>query len=258
MGKFHATVRCFIPPSQWKEKGVLLSGLAAHHLIHVLRVTPGAPITCFDGQGNEADAVVVEKSRRYLKLTLSTRRTAPLEDYSLTLGVALPRHGKLDEIVSQATQLGVHRIVPLKAERGVVQVPLERWARKEDRLRQIAIEAGKQSGRSRLPVLEPILPLAEFIPSFSHYDLILLFTVEGPAEELAELVVKSPSRHLLLLIGPEGDFSPKEIRQAEQAGAHLVSLGPTVLRCETACAVAVGIVSFLLREKGKGVRPQGV
>ncbi|MBI3332732.1 MAG: 16S rRNA (uracil(1498)-N(3))-methyltransferase [Candidatus Omnitrophica bacterium] len=245
-------IRCYLPKGGWDRSPVRIAGREAHHLLHVLRVTPGFKVTCFDGEGNEAEGVVAEVTRRDLLLRLKGKGRASVSGWQITLGVAIPQGGKLDQIVNEATQLGVSRIIPLSTARGVVKVSAEALGRKLAHWTRIAVEAGKQSGVSRLPAIDPVTSWSGLIRSISGYDLALIAAIEGPHEEIRALLSRGSARTILLLIGPEGDFTPEEIRQAVQAGAHRVSLGETVLRCETAAVAAVSILSFLLRENPKG------
>ena len=242
-------LRCFLPPEVWHGSEIRLSGREAHHLSRVLRIHVGDSVTCFDGEGTEAEAVIAQTTSREVILQLGQQRKTLLPAWDISLGIAVPGQGKLEEIINQATQLGVSRIIPLATQRTVAQFTLEHFSRKLIHLRQVAIEVLKQCGGSRIPGLQSITPWRELLATLSGYDLVLMATVEGPHEGLRDLVVNRRPKHLLVLVGPEGDFSSEEIQQAVQAGAHQVSLGPSVLRCETAAAAVVSIVSFLLREQ---------
>lgn len=235
--------RCYLPPRDWGKGEVGITGREAHHLAHVLRVKPGAVLTCFDGEGHEAEGIVCRVTRRELFLKLKAKREIPPPPWQLSLGVAIPKGSRLDPIVDQATQLGVSQILPLLTCRGVIQSEV-----RLPRLVQIAIEAARQSGLSRLPVIHPATPWSHCVRSFGGYDRVLMATVQGPHEDLNRLLRDPLLSNLLVLIGPEGDFTPEEIREAEEAGAHRISLGPTVLRVETAAIAAVSVLSFLLRK----------
>lgn len=242
-------IRCYLPPHLWEKAPVRLAGGEAHHLARVLRVRPGERLLCFDGQGRECEAVVLGVSGGRLLLRLGPERKRPRSAGSLTLAVAIPGQGMLDRIVHEATQFGVERIFPIQTERSVVRLPPERFERKCAHLRRIALEAAKQSGVNFLPALDSPLPFSRLVKLLPEYDLALLASVESPHEPLRPLLRAGPGgSRLILLVGPEGDFTPEEIARAEGAGAHRISLGSSVLRCETACVALLSVVSFLLRE----------
>lgn len=242
------TVRCFLAPEQWGEGEVHLSGREAHHLARVVRVSSGESVVCFDGMGREASARVLKVTGQGLLLSVGPSRALPEPSFRITLAVGIPGQGKLDEIVGQATQLGVRRVIPMITERTVVREMGARAARKQERLRRVAVEAIKQSGSGRVPDIQPFSSFDRTLPFFQEYDRVLLASVEGPWESLPAILEK---RCLcpLILVGPEGDFSPVEVEQAVRAGARRFSLGPTVLRCETACVAAVSLISYLLRTR---------
>ncbi|MBI3615586.1 MAG: 16S rRNA (uracil(1498)-N(3))-methyltransferase [Candidatus Omnitrophica bacterium] len=263
-------IRCYLPSEAWDQPSVRIDGPQAHHLLHVLRVKSGSVLVCFDGQGHEAAATVQEVSRKDLRIKLGERSALPSPPWTITLAVGIPKKGKFDQIVNEATQLGVDRIVPLLTARGVVKVP-DRSAvssnrshdseltsgavssnRSHARWVQISIEAGKQSGVGRLPAIQPATSWETMMGSIGSYDAALIATLQGPHESFGSLLSGRTPHRVLLLIGPEGDFTEEEIRQALRAGAHRISLGAGVLRCETAAVAAVSVVSFLLREGKKG------
>ena len=245
-------VRCFLSPEAWPDgPEVRLAGREAHHLARVLRVRKGDPVLCFDGRGREMECAVWEAGVGRVLLRAGRVREVPPLPWEVSLGVAVPGQGKLEEIVNSSTQMGVVHLFPLLTERTVVRFTRERFEKKRDHLRQVAVEAAKQSGAARLPEIHPITPWQKFLPAFSGYEKVFLGAVEGPHEDWRSLL-SAPwgcaYPKILLLIGPEGDFSPGEIRQAVAGGARPVSLGPSVLRCETAVTASLSILFFLLRE----------
>lgn len=239
-------VRCYIPPEQWQEL-CEVKGNPAHHLLHVLRVRPNQRITCFDGLGNEAQGLVTRIGRQSLFLRLGPLQSIQSEEGLISLGVALPRGGRLDRIVNQATQLGVRELIPIATARGVVRLTAAGFEKKRKRLSQIAVEAAKQSGVDWLPQIQPLVSWKGLLELFHDDDLILLASLEGPHENLQRLLSDARIKRVLILIGPEGDFTPEEISSAVSHGAHRISLSAHTLRCETAAVVAVGLVSFLLQ-----------
>ena len=194
--------------------------------------------------------IVKQVGRREVSLRIQERRQVPSPLWRVTLSLGIPKGNRMDQAIDQATQLGVSAVIPLITARGVVKIPPSGTGSKQARWRQIAVEAAKQCGVDRLPEIDPPIPWAELLRTLPSYDRVLIATVEGPHEPIRPLLSGGSARNLLLLIGPEGDFTPEEIQQAVQAGAHRIGLGPTVLRCETAAVVALGLLSFLLRKEG--------
>ena len=245
-------IRSFLPPERWKEGQVALSGREAHHLSRVLRVRRGETILCFDGQGRQMEAVVREAGQGRLLLEAGPVQQVPPPPWEVHLGIAVPGQGKLEEIVSFATQMGVSAVLPLQTERTVARFTADRFKRKMEHLRQVSVETAKQCGIGLLPGIRPVTPWSKLLASFPQYHRVLLTAVEGPREDWGEALSSLPvssSVKILLLIGPEGDFSPEEIQQASGAGARLVSLGPLVLRCETAVVAGLATLFFLLRNE---------
>ena len=243
------TARCYLSPDQWGEGEIRLSGREAHHLSRVLRLSAGDEFVCIDGEGNEASAHVVKRSGNQMVISLRPTRRIPEQPTAIALAVGIPGQGKLDEIVNQATQFGVSRLIPLVTQRTVIRESSAAASEKKiERLRRIAVEAIKQSGSGRVPDIRPVCPFEVLISTFSEYDQVLLASVDGPWEDLSDILMRD-GRRCLILIGPEGDFTPQEIEQAVRQGARRFSLGPTVLRCETACIAAVALVSYILQSQ---------
>jgi 16S rRNA (uracil1498-N3)-methyltransferase len=247
------THRFFIQPESWAPDRLELDQDEAHHCIDVLRATVGQRIIVFNGRGAEALAEIsgVGKSRVQLK-TLQISQTSPLP-CAITLAQAIPKGKNMDLIVQKGTELGVAKIVPLISERTVIQIAAEEGDKKTEKWRQIVIEAGKQSGQSRLPeVSAPITP-KQFFTDFDRYELALIASLQSDAHRfktaLADFREQQGRRpkNVLVLIGPEGDFTPAEAALAKSAGCLPISLGPIVLRTETAAIYCLSVLSYELQ-----------
>ncbi len=233
--------RCYCAQPILLDSTISLDGVESHHLLHVLRATPGTLVTIFDGGGAEFLAKVETVGRREVLLHIVERHDVDRElDLELTVGCALPKGDRQKFLVEKLVELGVSRLVPLQTERSVARASKSVC----ERLRRTVIEASKQCGRNRLLEVGPPTSLVEFLD---------FFTRQAPADIcwLAHPVGKPWSGHRLphrfeaqrqtkvaLAIGPEGGFSPDEIVAAGQSGWQLLSLGPRILRIETA-AVAL-------------------
>ena len=242
-----ANLRAYLPPESWAEGAIYLTGREAHHLRDVLRLRSGAELICFDGRGREAAARVRSLDRKGVALEVAAARIVPAPPCEVTLVAAVPANAKLEQLVDQAAQMGVAAFIPLQTARTVVRLKADQRARKLERLRQVAIEAAKQCGIPRLPRIDPITPWKELLGRFSEPDLVLLCLVEGAAGWIPQALPQPLPKRVWLLIGPEGDWSPEEIREAQAQGARTVSLGPTTLRCETAAVAALAQLHLALQ-----------
>ncbi len=201
-----------------------------------------------DGEGRQAQALFIQAKKNAVILELKEPKKIPPVPCRITLGAALVQGRRFDQIVDQATQLGVSEIIPLLTQRTLVKLNHAREEAKLSRLRTIAQEACRQSGVGYLPKIHPATRLTDLIGSMGSFDLALIASLQGGQRPLGQLLSRAPLASLLLLIGPEGDFTEEEYTRARAAGAHPISLGPSVLRCETAAVVALGIVGLLLRD----------
>ncbi len=233
--------RFFLPNLQQ----AMLDAEEAHHALHVLRLKAGDTVNVFDGRGHEAQALISQISNQSAQLKLLTPSgTAPLP-CRITLAQAIPKKS-MDLIVQKATELGVATIVPLVSERSVVK--LDDDSKKTERWREIALESCKQCGNNWLPEIQSPRKVHDFLAALPQYDLKLIGSLQPDAKPLKKILGgsgKPPS--VLILIGPEGDFTPAEISLAKSAGCLPLSLGPLVLRAETAAIYTLSILHHELQ-----------
>lgn len=218
---------------------VMLTGPEAHHLIHVMRATPGMEVVLFDGSGAEFQATVERVGRSEVELLAGPRRPIDRElPMDVTLAVALPKGDRQRWLVEKAVELGVTRVVPLRTQRGVAQ-PVEQAI---VRLKRAVVEASKQCGRNRLMSVEQPCDWSELIEATADAPCRLLAQPEGfhrgPHLPLPD---QRPNR-VLLAIGPEGGLTAQEVSMAVLAGWHTVDLGPRILRVETASLLLTAMV----------------
>jgi len=236
---------------------ITLSAEESHHLVSVNRAAAGDTVTVFDGRGTEWICTLGDADRRAAKLEVRFIQKAKPLPYSITLGQALPKGAGMDAIVRKATELGAFRIVPLESERTQVHLGAERSERKMEKWETAAIEAAKQCGNPWLPEIAPVQGAAEFMESARAYDLKLIASLQPGALSLGDILKGSgggrrprppppPPRRVVCLIGPEGDFTPAELSVARTCGFAPITLGPLVLRCETAAIYALSILAYEL------------
>lgn len=241
--------RFYIPPHFWNPDKLALDTGETHHALDVLRMKAGDRATVFNGQGTEAtvEFAAVEKGSIALK-KISVAKSGPLA-CQITLGQAIPKGKNMDLIVEKATELGAAAIVPLLSERTVVRGDVDELVAKREKWQRVAIEAAKQCGQNWLPtVAKPQTP-KEFFQSGEKFDLLLIASLQPDSRHikqvLAEAAVKRPAR-VLILVGPEGDFTPAEVNLAKNAGCRPVTLGPIILRSETAAIYCLSVLSHEL------------
>jgi 16S rRNA (uracil1498-N3)-methyltransferase len=230
--------RFFVAPSIAAGR-VELAGDEARHLAAVMRARPGDEVILFDGSGAEFAARVAAVGKRAVQLDVAERREVSRElPFHLTLAVALPKGERQKWLVEKATELGVTRLVPLMTERGMAQ-PVDAAL---DRLRRTVIEASKQCGRNRL--LEIAVPqrAGDYLRWAAPSATRLLADPAGVSlGQISEQPQPGSDWHAA--IGPEGGFSPGETAAAMAAGWRPVSLGPRILRVETAALMLAAWVT---------------
>jgi 16S rRNA (uracil1498-N3)-methyltransferase len=235
--------RFFVPVEQWSTTGVTFSPEQARQITRVLRLRAGDAVTAFDGRGREVLASL-ERATPAQASAQILRELPPLEaaPCQVTLAQVVPRGTAMDRILAKATELGVARIVPLEGERSVRHPPglASRWVR-------IVREAAEQCGRRDAPEVLSCIPLSEFLDRHgAETPLIACSPVEGSQPLLAVCERLRGVSSLALLVGAEGGVSDAEIRRGQVHGARLATLGPRLLRAETAAITALGIVQAVL------------
>ena len=231
---------------------VSLPGGESHHLITVNRARTGDTVVAFDGRGTEwtCELTDARKSGATLRVR-ETHTRAPLP-CAITLAQALPKGGAIDDIIRHATELGAARIVPLATERTQVHLDGDRADKKAEKWRTAALEAAKQCGNPFLPEIAALQPLAAFLSddATGRAQLKLVASLHPGAKSLRAVLAAFRAQHgrapasAVWMIGPEGDFSAPEIAAARAAGFEPVTLGPLVLRCDTAATAALSVLTY--------------
>jgi 16S rRNA (uracil1498-N3)-methyltransferase len=244
--------RVFCAPATTDPTEIALSPEESHHLVAVNRARAGDTVTAFDGRGTEWIATLLDADKRAARLRVRFAQKARPLPYQITLGQALPKGGFMDAIVRKATELGAARIVPLESERTQVHLEGDRSDRKIEKWQGAALEAAKQCGNPWLPEIAPVRGVAEFLQSASGFDLKLVASLQPGAKPLKAVLAaftaargRAPVK-VLWLIGPEGDFTAAELSLAQSCDFAPITLGPLVLRCETAAVYALSVLSYEL------------
>ncbi len=232
------------------SEGAWLTQEDAHHARDVLRLKPGHPVELFMNE-SRFSAEIAESSPAGVRLSVTgvLPSTEPALDICLFQG--MPKGDKLEWIVQKSVELGVRKIIPVQMSRCIAKPDARSSARKTDRLQKIAREAGKQSCRCRLPEVSPLLSMTALPDLVRSFDAFVV-----PWEECISPGPKAFSEahphpgSLGILIGPEGGIAPEEIALLQDAGAVPITLGPRILRTETAGLAAVSAFLSLYEEMG--------
>jgi 16S rRNA (uracil1498-N3)-methyltransferase len=245
--------RCFVDPAEWQNAVVWLSRDDSHHLTDVLRSGVGDPVVVSNGQGGSAEGVISEVTDRGVSIRILDRQYQSGDGILMTLIQAVPKAQKMDWIIQKATEIGVWSILPVMTDRGVVKLEEERADKRTSRWQRIAVEAARQCRTAWIPKVEPVVPLAEVLSRPLPLDSLLIASLESDATSLKTCLAgmrKLGLKSMGLMIGPEGDFSPREFELARKAGAIPVSYGSRVLRVETASLYGLCVLQYELNTLG--------
>lgn len=230
---------------------ITLDADEARHLRDVLRLRRGDEVFVFDGEGREYHCRVEETGRKSATLSVvsEVKPSRPESPLSLTVAPALLKGEKLDLVVQKATELGVSRIVPVMTKLSDVRVRDALDAeRRTARLRRIALEAAKQSGRARVPLVDAPVAFASLLASHASdaEELRLMFSERG-GRGLFETFTQADARPatVTVLVGSEGGWTDEEITRARDAGWSVITLGGRTLRAETAAIAVTALLQHL-------------
>lgn len=234
------------------KKNITITGPDAHHLGHVMRSRVGDRLIVADDVGSVAEMEIIGFTSDTVELKLICYVAEQTEsNISITLVQCLPKGDKLELIVQKATELGVNTIVPLMSRNCVVKYDGKKAAARQEKWQKIANEAGKQCGRSRLPVVEPIQNVSRWLEYISDKAKTDNISVCMCYENEIQMGIKEFLRSVpdevqefFVIIGPEGGFSLDEAELARALNIPSVSLGRRILRAETAAISAVSIIQY--------------
>ena len=220
---------------------------AARHVAQVLRMRAGEALTLFDGAAGEYAAVIVEAGRRDVRVRIDRHDPVDRESrLDVTLAQCVSKGDRMDYTIQKAVELGVTRIVPLLSERSVVKLDAERWDKKLEHWRGVAVSACEQSGRTRVPEVAAVQKLDAWLATPADGALRLVL---APTASVSLRTLDAATK-IALLIGPEGGLSDPEISAARHAGCVGIGLGPRVLRTETAGVATLAALQLLWGDLG--------
>ncbi len=239
--------RFYVPGRNISANRITIDGEEAHHVIDVMRLKEGDPVTVFDGTGVEYEGTISGIDRRDKLVTVGVirRKVREKTDFpSITLIQAIPKQEKMGFIVEKATELGVSIITPVVTGRTVVRPEAGAMKSKVDKWRRNAVAAAKQCGRADVPEIKDIVTFNEAMMGIKDNDLAMMACLSERTKSIKKVLkVKVPGK-LAVLIGPEGDFTPGEMEAASKHGCVFISLGERVLRSDTAGIFVLSALNY--------------
>lgn len=222
-------------------QGILTDAQQVHHLRDVLRLKSGDSAVIIDAQGKKYNGIITRIERQRVWLSLKPISNEQPRQVKITIACALPKSG-FDDLIDALVQLGVSIIVPMETVRVVAKLDEKAKGSRMIRWQIIARNAAQQSQRDSLPILSPITRFEQVLVGSQNADLKLIPTLDGERQQIRDAIKDKKPTNVVVLIGPEGDFTTAEVKLARDAGFLPVSLGDTVLRVATA---AIAVVSYL-------------
>ncbi|MEW6409917.1 MAG: 16S rRNA (uracil(1498)-N(3))-methyltransferase [Nitrospirota bacterium] len=238
-------VRLFIDKGDIQRDTAIIAGENVKYIKDVLRCSVGDKITILNGHGNECKATISSIGRKEIRVDILRREFLSTEwGFEIVLCQGIPRGKKMDFIVQKSTEIGVKKIIPLLTERTVirdVKGKVERW-------RRIAKSAAQQSGRTMIPEIYEAMEFESFLNSCGEDFFCMLFYEDAKRGIRTVLRNYNSGMPIIITVGPEGGFSPREVEMAEKRNFYTVWLGPRILKAETAPITILSIIGYELGE----------
>jgi 16S rRNA (uracil1498-N3)-methyltransferase len=215
--------------------------------VQVLRMQPGDALTLFDGRGGEYAAEVLRMGgKQQVAVRIGAHQEVSREaGRRVTLAMGMPANERMDALVEKATELGAAAVQPLQCARSVLRLSGERAERRRSHWQAVAVAAAEQSGRTAVPRIEPIRTFDEWLAQLPATGSRLILSLDAEAAPLSGLTHADAAGDWLLLSGPEGGLEPREEAQARSHGFAPVTLGPRILRADTAPLAALALLCAL-------------
>ena len=239
--------RFYYPQADLASKAIQITDPdELHHIKDVLRLNTGSKICVFNGQGQEAMAVIDSIGENGVRARIESVRQKGKEGRPrVILACAVPKKAKFEFIIEKAVELGVDVIVPLRTKRTEVVFTADKQQAKQERFEKVILNAAKQCGRADIPRISPMISMLEAVKGLDPKALSLIPSLNGQNPHIQEVLNthKKPAS-ITFFIGPEGDFTPDEVHLAKEHGCIAVSLGPTVLKVDTAAIAVLALANF--------------
>ena len=233
--------RLFSPDALVDDSEVRLSGEHARYVSRVLRLRIDDAVVMFDGKGGEYIAVIKDFTKDHVLLRVGHRHAREIESQlTIQLVQGLSRGGRMDLVIQKATELGIQRITPVITKYSVVRLDPEKAAKRREHWLKISQSACEQCGRNTLPGIDLPQGLDDWLGKLGGESTTRIMLDPGSSESIATL--PDPDEFVTLLVGPEGGLSDDERRRCTDLGFKTVSLGPRILRTETAAVAGIAVL----------------
>ncbi|PRX28347.1 16S rRNA (uracil1498-N3)-methyltransferase [Orenia metallireducens] len=242
----------FVQSTDINDGIVVIKGDDVAHITRSLRLDLGDEISVSDGEGQKYLTELLEFGEYFVKAKVLEEFKVQAEPrVKVTLVQGLPKSKKMDMIVQKCTEIGVEEFIPIDTKRTVVNLNKKKAQKRQERWQKIVEEAAKQSKRGKIPKVKELSDLKQIIGKFDSYDLVLVPWEDEESQGLKETLGSNLEvERIMIIIGPEGGFSLEEIEQVKRAGAKSVTLGPRILRTETAGIATLSMVLYQLGDLG--------
>lgn len=246
--------RFFINKDNVQGKVVRITGSDFNHISHSLRLVPGDRVIVNSGDGvdNTLEIIDIDENRVKGKIIYFEKNKNEPE-LNITLAQAIPKKHNMDMVVQKCTEIGIKGVIPIETKRTIVKLKNKKRQKRINRWQRIAEEAAKQSGRGCIPRVMDVHNISELTEKFSLYDLILIPWVGEESRGLKEIWNNRRNleeNNILIIIGPEGGFTADEVELVREKGGKSITLGPRVLRTETAGLVVLTMILYEAGEMG--------
>ena len=241
--------RFFVDSSAIEPDKIIITGDDAHHLSKVLRIREDEEVTVCDKNGTDYLCSVKSIGASEVALWILQKLPSVSEPpVSITLYQGVPKGDKLETVIQKCVELGAVRIVPVAMKRCVAIIKEKDKAKKRERMQRIALEAAKQCGRAIVPAVEEVMSFDKALESVAQSFELKLLPYEAEKDNSIKTILKNNTnaKNICIFIGPEGGFDSSEVSRALECGFHSVSLGPRILRTETAPLAAISAVLYEL------------
>jgi 16S rRNA (uracil1498-N3)-methyltransferase len=242
--------RFFIQNKAFEGGVVKITGSDFNHISHSLRMQIGDQLVINNEDGMEYLAEIQEISNQEVVVRIIKGKKNENEpQLKVTLAQAIPKKNNMDLIIQKCTEIGVSRIIPINTRRTIVKLDDRKFQKRRERWQRIAEEAAKQSRRGKVPTIDYLTDLDKMAQEIEAHDLVLIPWEEEQTTGLRKIwsqinIISKEINSVLIIIGPEGGFAAGEVEFVEKHGGRAVTLGPRILRTETAGFVALTAVLY--------------